>query len=184
MDLEVEHVLEIGNLLGEGPVWDSEKSLLFWVDTEGHCFHCMCPATGELRMFDAGVPVYAIGLVAGSDKLVMATSRGFALWNSPAGPLEVIADPEVGRPAARLNDAAVDRQGNFWAGSMGPDFASALYRLGPRRSVQKVESGIGASNGIAWSPDNRTMYFTDTSRRVIFAYDFDASSSTVVNRRV
>lgn len=184
MDLEVEHVLEIGNLLGEGPVWDSEKSLLFWVDIERHCFHCMCPVTGELRMFDAEVPVYAMGLVAGSDKLVMATSRGFALWNSPAGPLEVIADPEVGRPAARLNDAAVDRQGNFWAGSMGPGFTSALYRLGPRRSVQKVESGIGASNGIAWSPDNRTMYFTDTRRRVIFAYDFDASSSTVANRRV
>jgi sugar lactone lactonase YvrE len=185
VDLEVEDVLQIGNLLGEGPVWDSEKGLLFWVDIEEHCFHSMCPAAAvAVRKFDVGVPVYSLGLVAGSDKLVMATSRGFALWNSPDGSLEAIADPEEGRPAGRLNDAAVDRQGNFWAGSLGPGFTSALYRLGPRRSVQKVESGIGASNGIGWSPDNRTMYFTDTRHRVIFAYDFDASSSTVANRRI
>ena len=184
MDLEVDHFLEIGNQLGEGPVWDSERGLLLWVDIERRCFYSFRPMTGQVETFDAGVPVYAIGIVAGSDKLVMATSQGFALWNSPDGPLEVIADPEEGRPAARLNDAAVDRQGNFWAGSLGPGFTSALYRLGPRRSVQKMEVGIGASNGIAWSPDNRTMYFTDTRRRVIFAYDFDASSSTVANRRV
>jgi sugar lactone lactonase YvrE len=184
VDLEVDHLLETGNQIGEGPVWDPERGLLLWVDIERRCFYSFRPVTGQVETFDAGVPVYAIGLVAGSGKLVMATGWGFALWNPPAGPLEVIANPEDGRPAARLNDAAVDRQGNFWAGSLGPGFTSALYRLGPRRSVEKMQSDIGVSNGIAWSPDNRTMYYTDTRRRVIFAYDFDASSSAIANRRV
>jgi sugar lactone lactonase YvrE len=115
----------------------------------------------------------------------MATTRGVALWNWPDRSLAVIvADPEEGRPKSRLNDAAVDRQGNFWVGSLGPGFESALYRLGPERSLRKMESGIGVSNGIAWSLDNRTMYFTDTRRRVIFAYDFDESSSSIANRRI
>jgi len=182
---EVEHVLGTGNQLGEGPLWDFENGLLFWVDIEGHCFYRFCPVTALVETFDTGITVSALGRVAGSDKLIMATTRGVALWNWPDRSLAVIvADPEEGRPKSRLNDAAVDRQGNFWVGSLGPGFESALYRLGPERSLQKMESGIGVSNGIAWSLDNRTMYFTDTRRRVIFAYDFDESSSSIANRRI
>jgi sugar lactone lactonase YvrE len=182
---EVEHVLGIGNLLGEGPLWDPENGLLFWVDIEGRSLHQFCPATQQVTTLDPGVTVCALGRVAGSAKLIMATTLGFGLWNWLDRSLAVIAaDPEQGRPASRLNDAAVDRQGNFWAGSLGPGFQSALYRLGPGSSLRKMESGIGVSNGISWSPDNRTMYFTDTRRRVIFAYDFDESSSSIENRRV
>lgn len=182
---EVEHVLGVGDQLGEGPLWDPESGLLFWVDIEGRCFHRFCPVTAKVETFDTGITVSALGRVAGSDKLIMATTRGVALWNWSDRSLAVtVADPEEGRPGSRLNDGAVDRQGNFWVGSLGPGFESALYRLGPERSLRKMESGVGVSNGIAWSLDNRTMYFTDTRRRIIFAYDFDDSSSSIANRRV
>ena len=138
-----------------------------------------------METIDTGIPVCGLGLVIDSTKLIMATTRGFALWNWPDRSLKTISpNPEQGRPGSRLNDAAVDRQGNFWVGSLGPGVESALYRFGPRRSLRKMDSEIGVSNGISWSPDNRTMYFTDSRRRVIFAYDFDASSSLIENRRV
>jgi sugar lactone lactonase YvrE len=182
---EVENVLGIGNQLGEGPLWDPENGLLFWVDIEARCFHRFCLVTAQVEKFDTAITVSALGRVAGSDKLIMATTRGVAFWNWPDRSLTVlVADPEEGRPGSRLNDAAVDRQGNFWVGSLGPGFESALYRLGPERSLRKMESGIGVSNGIAWSLDNRVMYFTDTRRRIIFAYDFDEASSSIANRRV
>ena len=182
---EVEHVLGIGNQLGEGPLWDPQKGLLFWVDIEAGCLHRFCPATGQVETFDTGITVSALGRVAGSDKLITATTRGVALWNWPDNSLAVIvADPENGRLGSRFNDAAVDRQGNFWVGSLGPGFESALYRLGPERLLHKMDSGIGTSNGIAWSLDNRMMYFTDSRRRVVFVYDFDAVSSSIANRRV
>jgi sugar lactone lactonase YvrE len=182
---EVEHVLGIGNQLGESPVWNAKKGVLLWVDIEGHCFHCFCPLTAQVETIDIGIPVCALGLAVDSAKLVVATARGVAMWNWPDRSLEVISpNPEQERPDSRFNDAAVDRQGNFWVGSLGPGLESALYRLGSGRSLRKIDSGIGVSNGISWSPDNRTMYFTDSRRRVIFAYDFDESSSSIENRRV
>jgi sugar lactone lactonase YvrE len=60
----------------------------------------------------------------------------------------------------------------------------ALYRLDPDLSCRRMESGIGISNSLAWSPDDRIFYFADTLRRTIFAYDFDAETGAISNRRV
>ena len=106
----------------------------------------------------------------------MATRDGFAFWDPQTQTLESIADPEADRPEIHFNDGAVDRQGRFWAGTIGRPTSSpnnSLYRLDPDRSVHRMETGITISNGIGWSPDNKTMYFTDSLPRIIYAYDFD-----------
>ena len=77
----------------------------------------------------------------------------------------------------------MDRRGRFWAGTLAPGATSSLYRLDPDLTVHTMETGITASNGIGWSPDNRTMYFTDTRRKTIYAYDFDAATGSIGNRR-
>lgn len=182
---EVERVLGIGNLLGEGPLWDAKRQVLFWVDIERSRFYCFCPATAYAETVATSIPIYALGLVEDPAKLIMATARGLDFWYLHQRSLEAISsNPEPGRLESRFNDAAVDRQGNLWVGSLGPGLESALYRLGAERLLRKMDMGIGVSNGISWSPDNRTMYLTDSSRRSIFAYDFDESSSLIENRRV
>ena len=168
-------------MLGEGPLWDSGAAELYWVDIEASCFHRWRRMTGDVETIRTEVPVTSIHLVAGSGALLMTTTRGFELWD---GTLRLIAtSPEPGRTAARLNDAAVDARGRLWAGTLGAGFESGLYCLGPRRVLRQVEFGLGVANGIGWSPDWRTMYVTDTRRRVIFAYDFDADAGTVSQRR-
>jgi len=158
---------------------------LYWVDIESDCYYRYDPATGELERVDVGLPV---GVLAFREKggLVMATRDGFAMWDPDAQALTPIADPEAGKTHARFNDGGVDPAGRFWAGTLTEDgqATSSLYRLDPDGSVHAWETGVMVSNGIGWSPDRRTMYYTDSPRYTIYAYDFDVPSGSVTNRRV
>jgi sugar lactone lactonase YvrE len=174
--------LQLGNRLGEGPLWSREEDVLYWVDIEASRFHRYRPADGSLESFDTGLPVGALGFRA-SGGLVMATKKGFAFWNAQTQELTFIADPEPDKPEARFNDGAVDRQGCFWAGTLAPGATSSLYRLDPDLTVHTMETGITVSNGIGWSLDDRTMYFTDTRRKMVYAYDYDAATGSIGNRR-
>src|SRR5262249_58505879 len=83
-----------------------------------------------------------------------------------------------------------DRRGRFWSGSMfeasgkPPEKIGALWRLDPDLSVHKVVDGIGCSNRLAWSPDGRTMYFTDSHTHFVWAFDFYPGSGEVDKRRI
>ena len=185
---QVEHVLAVKNKLGEGPVWSPDEQALYWVDIENNHFYRFYPATGKYERFDVGIPVGVLALRA-SGGLVMATKNGFAFWDPQTQVLHFIADPEVDKPYNRFNDGAVDPQGRFWAGTMcevpqmrkGGD--GNLYRLDPDGSIHLMETGLTISNGIGWSPDNKTMYLTDSPQHVIYAYDFDPPTGIITNRR-
>ena len=43
---------------------------------------------------------------------------------------------------------------------------------------------VKTSNGLAWSPDGRTMYHSDTAQKTIWTCDYDEASGTVTDRRV
>lgn len=182
MKNEVEHVLQVQNKLGEGPRWHVQEQTLYWVDIESDCFYRWTPGTGNLDRFDVGLMVGSLGFRRAGG-LVLATRAGFAFWNGTHQRLQMIADPEADKPETRFNDGAVDPQGRFWAGTIGEGFTGTLYRLDPDESVHAIERGVGISNGIGWSPDNSTMYYTDSARKVIYAYDYDAATGRVSNRR-
>ncbi len=184
----LEHLLAVQNELGEGPVWDAEAQVLYWVDIYGQTFYRFSPTTGELRKVEVGLQV---GVLAPrvSGGLVMATQRGFALWDEERAALTFLADPEADHPETRFNDGAVDPGGRFWAGTMlegSEEWDTApgnLYRLDPDHTITRMETGIAISNGMGWSPDWKTMYFTDSPRQVIYAYDYDVLTGAIEHRR-
>ena len=183
---EVEHVLAVQNELGEGPLWVPTEQALYWVDILNHLIFRYEPATGARHVFDPGVAVTVLARrVAGG--FVAGTARGFAFWDGRTEKLEFIANPEAARPHIRFNDGATDARGRFWAGTMNGQDGSlpdgSLYRLDPDRSVRRMATGFTVYNGTAFSPDYRTMYFTDTFRRVIMAYDFDLEAGAIGNPR-
>lgn len=183
---EVEHILTTGNNLGESPQWNVEEKALYWVDIEQGTIYRFCPAKGTYEIFNLGIPIGALSFRA-SGGLVLATRDGFACWDSKSGKLDFIADPEAGNKQSRFNDGKVDRQGRFWAGTMiqgSSEAVNSLYRLDPDGTVHTMETGIVLSNGLGWSPDDKTMYFTDSRKNVIYAYDFDAESGSISNRRI
>lgn len=184
--VEAEHILAVKNELGEGPLWAPREQSLYWVDIENHCIHRWHPAKGEHTCFDVGRRVTALGLRAAGG-LVVTTDKAFAFWNPQTQSLDLVATLEEENPNIRFNDGAVDPRGRFWAGTMNEADPAAtdgcLYRLEADGTVCRVGSGFTISNGIGWSPDNETLYFTDTSRRVILAYDYDLVSGTITNQR-
>jgi sugar lactone lactonase YvrE len=116
-------------------------------------------------------------------------ANGFHFFDPATGTFQAIVDPESHMPNTRFNDGKPDRQGRFWSGSMFEvpgkpiEFIGALYRLDPDLSVHKMIDGIGCSNGLAWSPDSKTMYFSDSHAGAVWAYDFDPATGDIENRR-
>ncbi len=183
---EVELAFDSRDQLGEGPMWSVAEQALYWVDIEGFAINRWHPASGAHQRYDIGQHVGTIVFRA-SGGFVLALRDGFAFWDPETG-LTPIADPEADQPDNRFNDGAVDRQGRFWAGTMSmrgnANPQGALYRLDPDASLRKMVPDVYVSNGLGWSPDNKTMYYTDTRPHTIRAYDFDPATGAIENPRV
>jgi sugar lactone lactonase YvrE len=180
---DAELVLDAHAELGEGPVWDDRTGALVWVDIMAGRVHLFDPAGGADRVIAAGRPVGAVALRA-SGGYVLARDDGFAVTGE--GEVELLAPVEVDVATNRMNDGACDSRGRFWAGTMHLDCVTctgSLYRLEVDHSVTRVLSGVTISNGIGWSPDDRTMYFVDTPTGGVDAFDYEPEAGTIENRR-
>ena len=183
----VECVLDCRAELGEGPVWDPEARVLYWVNIKDHEIHCFDPATGSDRLWKTPADVGSLALRRAGG-LVVALKTGFFFFDPSRGEFTAVAEPEPDFPDNRFNDGKTDRQGRFWAGSLyDPDETrptGGLFRLDPDRTCRKMVGGIYASNALAFSPDSRTMYYGDSRQRIVWAWDFDADDGEITNRRV
>ena len=183
---DIQCIVDCHNKLGETPVWDGQSQKLCWVDIEGAKLQCFDPADKALTDWDMPERIVACALRRDGG-FVVALASGIAFFDTKTGKLERKAAPEAGKPYVRLNEGKCDRQGRFWIGGMDErqtEGVAGLYRFDPDGSCRQMESGIGVSNGIAWSPDNRLFYFTDSMRKRIYAYDFEPESGAIANRRV
>jgi len=177
-----EHFLAAGNRLGESPLWHAAEEALYWVDIEGENFHRYHTKTDKLDTFQVGQPVGCLAFRVNGG-LLMGLRDGIGFWDWDTQSINIIANPEADRKGARFNDGKVDKQGRFWAGTIGEDQGSNLFRFDPDGSIHTMETGISISNGIGWSPDDKIMYYTDSPLRVVYAYDFDSESGSIRNRR-
>jgi sugar lactone lactonase YvrE len=181
----VELVLDTRAELGEGPVWDDRTGVLAWVDILVGHVHRYDPATGADAVTDVGQPVGAVGLREHGG-LVLAVRDGFALLDEGGATPRLLAAVEREDPDTRMNDGEVDPAGRFWAGTMELGAApgrGSLYRLDPSGAVTRVLADVSISNGLGWSPDERTLYYIDSPMQRIDAYDYARSSGTIANRR-
>jgi sugar lactone lactonase YvrE len=174
------------SVLGESPLWHPVEQVLYWCDIPGHALNRFDPRTGTHTRwpFDTDVACCA-PLVDGG--LLLALRSGLARFD-PASrrrdalDLPLPYDPKV----ERFNDGKADPQGRFWVGTIyeprDPPRA-ALYRLAGG-TLDRMAGDITVSNGLAWSPDARTLYWSDTKAHVTYALDFEPSDGGLSNRRV
>lgn len=170
--------------IGESPVWDHRTGCLWWVDITGQTVQRLHGDVFDI--WPIGEPVGCLALA--EDGLVLGTASGFALFDPTSGRVTPLAAVEADRPRNRLNDGAVSRSGRFFAASMAdpPDHPNAaLHRLDGQRATCLVE-GLHVGNGLAFSPDDRTMYLSDSWATVstIWAFDHDPASGGLSNRRI
>jgi sugar lactone lactonase YvrE/DNA-binding IclR family transcriptional regulator len=183
---DVRAAVPFSAFLGEGPTWSASEQKLYWVDILAPAIHVSDPTTGATEtvrmpeLVGAIVPRRRGGFVA-------AMQGGFKSVDLATGKVSLIAAPEADRPGNRFNDGKCDRRGRFWAGTLALDAtpsAGSLYRLDPDGRVTVMETGVHVSNGLGWSPDDKRFYFTDSGRRHIYVYDFDANSGRIENKRI
>ena len=172
--------------LGECPLWDPDSQALFWIDVVGRRMFRRAAAAGAIES-------WALPRLPGSYALrhdggmLMAWRNGIGLVDPAAGRFEDLPPGPDGPDFAleRFNDGACDRQGRFWTGTMARslrDPVGHLYRVDPDHSVHRMAGGVILSNGIAWSPDDRTMYHCDSGARAVFAHGFDLAAGTLAPR--
>lgn len=173
------------NLLGEGPLWCPDDRCLWWIDVANPALWCAEGDGGQVRSWSLPKPPGSLApLAAGS--FVIAFRSGLAVVEQPDMTPNWVTLPGLALGDERFNDGKVDRAGRFWLGTMDRQLKrpiGCLYRLN-RRQLDQVDQGFELSNGIGWSPDNQTMYFSDTHAHRILAYDFDFRSGTVAHRRI
>jgi len=180
-------VVPAANAIGESPVWSVREQALYWVDVEGKLVQRFVPGSGVLDRWSVPEVTSSIGLRR-QGGLVAATRAGFAFLDTETGAVTPIVHPEAEVFGNRFNDGKVDRRGRFWAGTKNlqntPDPTGAVYRLDIDGSARRIDDGISCTNGIAWSPDDRTLYLCDTWIRRIYHYAFDAQTGDVGHRRL
>ena len=185
MNARVECVLPAHAKLGESPRWHSSEQKLHWIDIFGQTYNIFDPTTGHNVSVDTPVRINSFsfrrkgGLVAGC-------WNGFALLDDCGHEPQWLSNVLEHQPGYFLNDGRCDRHGRFWAGTVNEAYESdggTIYCLDTDGSITAKATGIVASNGIAFSPDDKTMYHADSHRQTVWAYDFDLDSALLSNRR-
>lgn len=183
---EARCVWQADALLGEGPLWCPRDRVLYWVDIKGRAVHRYRPADGLCETTETPDEIGCVSLRENGG-LIAAFRSGIGFFDLQTQSLEMIADPEAHLPGNRFNDGKCDRRGRLWTGTMDDNAEQAtgsLYRLSAGLEMVKVLSGIIVTNGLGWSPDDKTMYFTDSENRTILAFDYDLESGQTANQRV
>jgi L-arabinonolactonase len=174
-DLSPIDVFKVGNILGEGILWDSRRGALWWTDIQGRKLHRHDWSSGRIQILDAPERIGSFGLVKDSDDLIAAFASGIALYHPHAQTVTWLARPEAVTPGIRFNDGRVDRRGRFWCGTMVEGtqrgLSASLYSIAAARELRCHLEGVKISNSLCMSPNGTQLYFADSPTRTINAYE-------------
>ena len=171
--------------LGESPFWHPREQCLYWCDIAGRTLNRLEPVGAAITQwrFDCEPGSCAPRL---DGALLIAMRDGLWRFDPATGRRNLLAAAPYDRARERFNDGKCDPQGRFWIGTIyeprEPPLA-ALYCY-ERGRLQRKAEGVTTSNGLAWSPDGCTMYWSDTRAHTVYAFDFESATGALSRRRV
>lgn len=188
-------ILDSQNATGESPVWSVSEQALYWVDIPAGKLHRWSQADDSTQSWQAPQMLACIASYGNGDWIAGMEDGLFRLTLKADGTLgsTPLASVEHAQPGMRFNDGRCDRQGRFWAGTMLMDMSAgasvgAMYRYSADQTEPLVAqlSDFIVPNGLAFSPDGKTMYLSDSHPSVqkIWAFDYDTDSGTPHSRRL
>jgi sugar lactone lactonase YvrE len=174
--------------LGESPFWHPLEQQLYWVDIPGKKLLRANVYMGTVQVWDMPTEPGCIAPAA-SGGLVIALRHGVFRAREWGGALEPLVTLPYDTATVRANDGKCDALGRFWVGTIDEPKASkaaALFSIDCRNGSPVVQRQAGdalTGNGLAWSPDNRTLYWSDTPNHVVHAWDYDLAANQLSGHR-
>ncbi len=170
-------------LLGECPRWDEQQQVLYWVDIDNNNLHCFDPTTGlnKTVTFREKIGGFSLREQGG---FVLGMQSGFALLDGFNTQITYVGDPEKDLVTNRFNDGRCDPVGRFVAGTVNMDKSdcnAGIYQVSVQTltTPTRLVHGLYTANGITFSTDGTTMYYSDTPRHIIYRGDYDIHTGTL-----
>jgi len=178
---------------GESPVWVAEESALYWLDIPVGKIYRWHASSDALSQWQMPEMVGSMAMCTHGGWIVAMETGIYQVQLNPNGACThtKLADVEHPIQPMRFNDGRCDRQGRFLSGTMFNDTKAgknvgSLYQFGNGHQLTRLMDDLIVSNGLAFSPDGRTMYLADTytSRQTVWAFDYDVDTGTPHRQRV
>lgn len=186
--LKVEEASPIAARVGEGPIWDYKYNRLLWIDTQGSVFiHEPIGNDGKLYADKEIKLGKLVGTVVPytQDTVVVALQDGIYKLNLLTLDLTFMCAPEGGIEGNKYNDGKCDASGRLWVGTMDNNCApnKANFFVVDGKESRKALGNVTISNGVAWSPDGKKMYYQDTPTLCVSQFDFDNEKGEISHRK-
>jgi len=166
---------------GENPLWHPIEKQLYWTDIPTGRMFRYDPSTGEHEQFYQGQIVGGFTIQAEGTLLLFMARGAVKVWRN--GELIDVLEEIPDERDSRFNDVIADPEGRVFCGTMPTkDRLARLYQLQADGELIKLLDGIGISNGMGFTPDRKRMYYTDTSKRAIYVFDYDQNSGIISNQ--
>ncbi|MCA1326990.1 SMP-30/gluconolactonase/LRE family protein [Herbaspirillum sp. alder98] len=172
-------------LLGESPLWHAEEGALYWIDIPGKAVHRLQVERGQHQSWPMPHEPGAIARHA-QGGLVVALRSGMAHLDTGTGALAPLLEAPYDTERIRFNDGRCDAAGRFWCGTIYEPRdrdGGTLYSF-ERDVLRDAHHAVVTSNGVAFSPDQRLMYHSNTPSHRINVYDFDLATGATSNCRL
>ena len=176
-------IADYGCNTGENPLWHPMEKRLYWCDIpKGRIFR-YDPATNVHEMCFEGPPVGGFTIQSDGALLLFMARGAIARWQN--GKLTTIVESILGETDSRFNDVIADPAGRVFCGTMSsPSHKGRLYRLDRDGTLTVMLEEVGCSNGMAFTLDNRHMYYTDSFAYEIYLFDYDKETGALTNKRL
>jgi D-xylonolactonase len=178
--------VEDNDRCGEAPVWDARRGRLVWCDIGASVVYEYKPGDRAKKVLGQGLPVSGIALNR-DGRFIFAGATGLHVWSGPNDFRTVLREHDG--ETLVFNDIIADAAGRIYAGTLywddnGMQRPGKLYLIDGGGAVSVVEEGIELSNGLAFSRDDRTLYYADSAPRLIYAYDVEPRTGALSRKRV
>ena len=178
----------------EGPVWISGGGYLLFSDIPANVIYKWEPGSSEATVYRSpsgnsnGLTIDAQGRLLACEHSNRRVSR-----TEQNGTIVVLADNDQGKKLNSPNDIVVRSDGSIYftdppyglpQQKVGKELDyNGVYRLAPDGSLHLLDDGFERPNGLAFSPDEKTLYVDDSHRMLIRAFVVQADG-TLANGRL
>jgi len=176
---DIELIANYHCMCGENPLWDDRRQCLFWTDIPTGRLFCFDHASGRHAPIHSGEPVGGFTLQENGALILFRVTDIACLDEEGEQARSLVPFEDEGVP--RFNDVIAAPDGTVFAGTMGADGRGGVYYVDHDLGVTNLWRGTNCSNGMAFTADQKTFYWTDTTHRVIHRYDYDRASGQLAN---